>query len=144
MRAGRDPDGPGDPPGLDELLQPEDRLPAGNGRGTSTRPAQQSEEVALGRYRAGVGSILDLLAAQTAFANARAQEIRRASRWFLALAQLAHDTGNAPGSRGRRRRKENRHSMKRMAGRIGPPRGLRAPPGPAGKPAGAPLKSPSR
>ena len=55
--------------------------------------AQQSEEVALGRYRAGVGSILDLLAAQTAFANARALEIQARSNWFLSLAQLAHDTG---------------------------------------------------
>lgn len=55
--------------------------------------AQQSEEVALGRYKAGVGSILDLLAAQTAFANARAQEIQARANWFLAMAQLAHDTG---------------------------------------------------
>ena len=31
--------------------------------------ARQSEEVAVGRYKAGVGSILDLLTAQTAFAN---------------------------------------------------------------------------
>jgi outer membrane protein len=66
--------------------------------------AEQSEQVALGRYRAGVGSILDLLAAQTAFANARAQEIQARSNWFLSLAQLAHDTGmlrepvNAPVS----------------------------------------------
>ena len=55
--------------------------------------AEQSEQVALGRYKAGVGSILDLLAAQTAFANARAQEIQARSNWFLSLAQLAHDTG---------------------------------------------------
>jgi outer membrane protein len=55
--------------------------------------AQQSEEVALGRYKAGVGSILDLLAAQTAFANARAQEIQARANWLLAMAQLAHDTG---------------------------------------------------
>jgi outer membrane protein TolC len=55
--------------------------------------AQQSEEVALGRYKAGVGSILDLLAAQTAFANARAEEVRARASWFLAMAQLAHDTG---------------------------------------------------
>jgi outer membrane protein len=66
--------------------------------------AEQSEQVALGRYRAGVGSILDLLAAQTAFANARAQEIQARSNWFLSLAQLAHDTGmlkeaaSVPGS----------------------------------------------
>ena len=55
--------------------------------------AQQSEEVALGRYKAGVGSILDLLTAQTAFANARAQEVQARANWFLAMAQLAHDTG---------------------------------------------------
>ena len=55
--------------------------------------AQQSEEVAFGRYKAGVGSILDLLAAQTAFANARAEEVRARASWFLAMAQLAHDTG---------------------------------------------------
>jgi outer membrane protein TolC len=55
--------------------------------------ARQSEEVALGRYKAGVGSILDLLTAQTAFANARAQEVQARASWFLAMAQLAHDTG---------------------------------------------------
>jgi len=63
--------------------------------------AQQSEEVAFGRYKAGVGSILDLLAAQSAFANARAQEVQARSNWFLSMAQLAHDTGMlapAPGS----------------------------------------------
>ncbi len=55
--------------------------------------ARQSEEVAVGRYKAGVGSILDLLTAQTAFANARAQEVQARANWFLAMAQLAHDTG---------------------------------------------------
>jgi outer membrane protein len=55
--------------------------------------ARQSEEVAVGRYKAGVGSILDLLVAQTAFANARAQEVQARANWFLAMAQLAHDTG---------------------------------------------------
>jgi outer membrane protein TolC len=57
--------------------------------------AEQSERVALGRYREGVGTILDLLAAQASLADARAQEIRARSGWFLALAQLARDTGNA-------------------------------------------------
>lgn len=56
--------------------------------------AQQSEDVALGRYKAGVGSILDLLTAQTAFANALAQEVQARANWFLAMAQLAHDTGS--------------------------------------------------
>jgi outer membrane protein len=63
--------------------------------------AMQSQEVAAGRYRAGVGSILDLLVAQSAYANARAQEAQARSDWFVALAMLAHDTGSlgppAPG-----------------------------------------------
>ncbi len=57
--------------------------------------AEQSERVALGRYREGVGTIIDLLAAQSALANARAQEIQARSIWFAALAQLARDTGAA-------------------------------------------------
>lgn len=57
--------------------------------------AEQSERVALGRYREGVGTIIDLLAAQAALADARAQEILARSSWFYALAQLAHDTGVA-------------------------------------------------
>ena len=56
--------------------------------------AAQSQEVAAGRYRAGVGSILDLLVAQSAYANARAQEAQARSDWFVALATLAHDTGS--------------------------------------------------
>jgi outer membrane protein TolC len=55
--------------------------------------AQQSEEVALGRYRAGVGSVLDLLSAQSALASARAQQVQARWIWQSALAQLAHDTG---------------------------------------------------
>jgi outer membrane protein TolC len=57
--------------------------------------AEQSERVAMGRYREGVGTILDLLAAQAALADARAEEILARSSWFYALAQLAHDTGIA-------------------------------------------------
>ncbi|HUL01845.1 MAG TPA: TolC family protein [Gemmatimonadales bacterium] len=55
--------------------------------------ATQSTEVALGRYKAGAGSLLDLLTAQAALAAARAQEIQSRFGWFVALAQLAHDTG---------------------------------------------------
>lgn len=55
--------------------------------------ATQSEEVAHGRYKSGVGSILDLLTAQSALASARAQEVQARSNWFQTLAQLAHDTG---------------------------------------------------
>jgi outer membrane protein len=55
--------------------------------------ATQSEQVALGRYRAGAGSLLDLLTAQTALAAARAQSIGARFSWYIALAQLAHDAG---------------------------------------------------
>ena len=55
--------------------------------------ATQSEQVALARYKEGVGTVLDLLTAQAALANARAQEIQARSDWFVAVARLAHDSG---------------------------------------------------
>jgi outer membrane protein len=55
--------------------------------------AQQSADVAQNRYRAGVGSILDVLTAEAALENARAQEVQSRADWFLSVAQLAHDTG---------------------------------------------------
>jgi outer membrane protein len=55
--------------------------------------AAQSSEVALGRYKAGVGTALDLLAAQSALAGARAQQIQARLTWNVSLAQLAHDAG---------------------------------------------------
>jgi outer membrane protein len=55
--------------------------------------AQQSEQVAAGRYREGVGSIIDLLTAQSALANARAQQVQSRWQWSTSLAQLARDAG---------------------------------------------------
>ncbi|MBK5188390.1 MAG: TolC family protein [Gemmatimonadaceae bacterium] len=55
--------------------------------------AKQSEDVARGRYKAGVGTILDLLTAQSALASARAQQTQTRWTWATALAQLAHDVG---------------------------------------------------
>jgi outer membrane protein TolC len=57
--------------------------------------AKESAEVARGRYREGVGSILDLLTAESALANALAQDVRSRAGFLLAVAQLAHDTGSA-------------------------------------------------
>jgi outer membrane protein TolC len=57
------------------------------------RDATESVDVAMGRYRSGIGSILDLLTAQTALENARAEEVQARTDWFLSVAQLAHDTG---------------------------------------------------
>jgi outer membrane protein len=55
--------------------------------------ASQTTEVTQGRYKSGVGSILDLLTAQSALAEARSQEAQARSLWFLSIAQLAHATG---------------------------------------------------
>jgi outer membrane protein TolC len=56
--------------------------------------AQQSAEVAVGRYREGVGTIVDVLLARSALETARAEEIQARWEWRTALAQLAHDTGS--------------------------------------------------
>jgi len=40
-----------------------------------------------------VGSILDVLTAEVALANARAQEVQARADWLLSLASLSHDTG---------------------------------------------------
>jgi outer membrane protein len=55
--------------------------------------ATESEAVARERYREGVGTIVDLLIAQSALAGAQAQAIDSRWQWRTALAQLAHDVG---------------------------------------------------
>jgi len=55
--------------------------------------AEQSERVALGRYKAGVGTVLELLAAQSALANARLQRIQAALDWHVYRATLAQAMG---------------------------------------------------
>jgi len=55
--------------------------------------ALRSEEVARGRYTEGVGTILDLLAAQNVLADARAQSVLSRWTWYATLAQLSHDVG---------------------------------------------------
>lgn len=55
--------------------------------------ATRSEVTARARYRAGVGTIVDLITAQTALANARAQQAQARWVWATALAQLSHDVG---------------------------------------------------
>ncbi|OGS92043.1 MAG: transporter [Gallionellales bacterium GWA2_60_18] len=56
--------------------------------------AEQSERVALGRYRAGVGSILDVLNAQSALASARQQRIQSGLDWNVGRAALAQAMGS--------------------------------------------------
>jgi outer membrane protein len=68
--------------------------------GDLLKSATENHDVASGRYQSGVGSILDLLAAQSALANARAVQVQARADWYLALAQLAHDTGTLAPSAG--------------------------------------------
>jgi outer membrane protein TolC len=56
--------------------------------------AAQSAEVAAGRYREGVGTIVDVLLARSALDSARAEDIQARWEWQTALAQLAHDVGS--------------------------------------------------
>jgi len=55
--------------------------------------AAQSASVAAGRYRNGVGTIVDVLLARSALATARAEAIQARWEWRTALVQLGHDTG---------------------------------------------------
>ncbi len=55
--------------------------------------AEQSERVALGRYKAGVGTVLDLLSAQSALASARLQRIQAGLDWYVFRATLAQAMG---------------------------------------------------
>lgn len=56
--------------------------------------AEQSDRVALGRYQAGVGNILDVLNAQSALASARQQRIQSTLDWNISRAALAQAMGN--------------------------------------------------
>jgi outer membrane protein TolC len=58
--------------------------------------ATNNEVAARARYRAGVGTILDLTTALAALANARAQQTQSRWVWATALAQLSHDVGLIP------------------------------------------------
>ena len=60
--------------------------------------AEQSERVALGRYQAGVGSILDVLNAQSALASARLQRIQALLDWHVSRAALAKALGTLDSS----------------------------------------------
>jgi outer membrane protein len=55
--------------------------------------ADQSERVARGRYQAGVGSILDLLNAQSALASARQQRVQARYAWNVSRVVLAQAVG---------------------------------------------------
>jgi outer membrane protein len=64
---------------------------------TLIKTAETNEEVALGRYKAGVGTIIDLLTAQTAAAAGRQARITAELNWKVARAQLALALGRLSG-----------------------------------------------
>lgn len=55
--------------------------------------ADQSQRMALGRYKAGMGNILDVLNAQSALAGARQQRVQALYGWNVARASLAQAMG---------------------------------------------------
>jgi outer membrane protein TolC len=55
--------------------------------------AEESSRVALGRYKAGVGNIIDTLNAQSALASARQQKIQANLNWNIARSTLAQSIG---------------------------------------------------
>lgn len=57
------------------------------------RSAKQAFEVSMGRYKSGVGSIVELLAAQTALANATQQRAHALANWRVARLKLAASVG---------------------------------------------------
>jgi len=57
------------------------------------KAAQQTAEATLARYRAGFGSLLDLLTAQVDESNARVQRIQSYLDWFTAVARLNYAIG---------------------------------------------------
>lgn len=61
------------------------------------RSATQSEQMALGRYKAGMGIMLDVLNAQSALASARQQDIQARFNWNVGRATLAQAMGNLDG-----------------------------------------------
>ena len=58
------------------------------------KSAEESYRVALGRYKAGVGNIIDTLNAQSALASARQQKIQAALNSNIARATLAQSMGS--------------------------------------------------
>ncbi len=55
--------------------------------------ARQSFEVARGRYKAGVGTLLELLNAQSTLAKAEQQRVQALSSWHMARLKLANSLG---------------------------------------------------
>jgi outer membrane protein TolC len=71
-----------------------------------TKTAEDNQQVAVGRYQSGVGTIIDVLTAQTAAATARQLRINAELGWKVARAQLALALGPPRGSQPLTRQEE--------------------------------------
>lgn len=58
--------------------------------------AELSYDAALSSYRSGLNTIVELMQAQTTLADGRFENVDAQTAWYVALAQLARDTGMIP------------------------------------------------
>jgi outer membrane protein TolC len=65
---------------------------------TLIKAAENNEQVALGRYQSGVGTLLDVLTAQNAASSARQLRIAAERNWLVARAQLVLALGRLSGA----------------------------------------------
>lgn len=55
--------------------------------------AEEQYQVAIARYRAGTGTILEVISAQSTLFNARAQVAKNTQQWLVSLATLSYNAG---------------------------------------------------
>jgi len=58
------------------------------------KSAELEFKIALATYKAGTGTILDVISAQSFLADARSQKAQAQQNWFTALASIAYATGS--------------------------------------------------
>lgn len=58
------------------------------------KSAELEFKIALANYKAGTGTILDVISAQSFLADARSQKAQAEQNWFISLATIAYATGS--------------------------------------------------
>ena len=62
--------------------------------------AKKRFDIAISNYKAGTANILNVLAAQSSLADARAKDAKAKRDWFVSIANLAYSTGSLCVSEG--------------------------------------------
>jgi len=57
------------------------------------RVSQKEYDIALAKYKAGTGNILEVMSAQSSLADARAKQAQAANSWYTALVDLSYAAG---------------------------------------------------